>query len=70
VAILSGCGGAQGSAAGHGSTASAKTDPPATTTATATAGTDPTTTSGPALKTATVKTPHGPVEVAEVRDPE
>jgi cell wall-associated NlpC family hydrolase len=74
VAILSGCGGTQGSAAGHGSTASAKTDPSATTTAAAgssKAGTDPATrTSGPALKTATVKTPHGPVEVAEVRDPE
>jgi cell wall-associated NlpC family hydrolase len=73
VAILSGCGGAQGSAAGHGSTASTKTDPPAATTTAGSskAGTDPTkATSRPALKTATVKTPHGPVEVAEVRDPE
>jgi cell wall-associated NlpC family hydrolase len=73
VAILSGCGGTQGSAAGHGSTASAKTDPPAptATAGSSKAGTDPATrTSGPALKTATVKTPHGPVEVAEVRDPE
>jgi cell wall-associated NlpC family hydrolase len=81
VAVLSGCGGAGGSDGGHGSTVSAKTDPPSAATATTTttgsskAGSDPagTTTaktSGPALKTATVKTPHGPVEVAEVRDPE
>jgi cell wall-associated NlpC family hydrolase len=66
VAALAGCGGGGGgSTRHHGSTTSAKTDPPAkkadpASTKPGTAG----------VKTATVQTPHGRVEVAEVRDPE
>ncbi len=66
-----GAGGGSGSG-GHASTAGTKTDPatatrkshpPGTSTPVAKGGT-------PALETATVQTPHGRVEVAEVRDPE
>ncbi len=78
VVVLAGCGGAGGGtgagsgAGGHASTAAAKTN-------TTTAKSDPTTAktgtpeakeSTQAVKTATVQTPHGRVEVAEVRDPE
>jgi cell wall-associated NlpC family hydrolase len=60
VAVLSGCGGATGASTGHGSTTSAKTDPPA-------AQVSP----PAAVKTATEKkTSDGRVEVAEVADPE
>jgi cell wall-associated NlpC family hydrolase len=75
VAALAGC----GSSGGHGATTSAASDPPsaaAGTTGTSGAKADPpsvraggsTGTTG--AKTATVKTPNGRVEVAEVRDPE
>jgi cell wall-associated NlpC family hydrolase len=79
VAVLAGCGGsgggtgsgsggsaaAGGGAAKTGAATTGKTDPPA-------AKTDPpgTKASAPDIKTATVQTPHGRVEVAEVRDPE
>ena len=89
VATLAGC----GSSSGHGTTTSAKSDPPAAT-GTSTSGTpgppgaktdppgektDPAATKtdsssakagATGVKTATVKTPNGRVEVAEVRDPE
>ena len=70
VVVLAGSaaagGGAGSGGGGHASTAGAKTDPAATGKSdppVAKAGT-------PAVKTATVQTPHGRVEVAEVRDPE
>jgi cell wall-associated NlpC family hydrolase len=78
VVVLAGCGGA-GSGAGSGSSDSGHASTAAARTNTTTAKSDPTTakTSTPeakegtqAVKTATVQTPHGQVEVAEVRDPE
>ena len=66
VAALAGCGGAGGGSTRHrGSTTSAKADPPAKKADPASAKPG---TAG--VKTATVQTPHGRVEVAEVRDPE
>lgn len=77
VAALAGC----GSSGGHTATTSAKADPPGTTgTSTSGTTTDPAggktdppgaaKTGASGVKTATVTTPHGRVEVAEVRDPE
>jgi len=63
---VAGCGGAGGgSTRHHGSTTSAKADPPAKK-----AGPASTKPGTAGVKTATVQTPHGRVEVAEVRDPE
>jgi cell wall-associated NlpC family hydrolase len=75
VAVLAGCGGSGGGTGagsgggGHASTAVAKTGSAGAAT---TGKTDPpgTKASAPDIKTATVQTPHGRVEVAEVRDPE
>jgi cell wall-associated NlpC family hydrolase len=77
VAVLCGCGSSAGSTGGHASTTAAKTSPASSKTDTPTTKTDP---PGAAktgasagttdVKTATVTTPHGRVEVAEVRDPE
>ena len=82
MAALAGC----GSSGGHGATTSATSDPPGTTASTSGARGGKTDPSGakadPAstktgasagasgVKTATVKTPNGRVEVVEVRDPE
>jgi cell wall-associated NlpC family hydrolase len=80
VAALAGCGGS----GGHGATTSAKPDPPGATSGASVAKTDPSATKADppgaaktgasagatGVKTATVTTPHGRIEVAEVRDPE
>ncbi len=86
MTILSSCGGSAGNAGSGASTAPAgtkapdaktdppttKTDPPAPQSKSTTSKTDPPGSKDGTtkVKTATVKTPHGPVEVAEVRDPE
>jgi len=82
VAVLAGCGssGSDGHVVSSGAapdpptatdptaTSTVKADPPATKTDPKSAKTDPAGATG--VKTATVDTPHGRAEVAEVRDPE
>ncbi len=80
MAVLCGCGSSGGGAVGHGSTTSAKSDPPVAKSDPPTTKTDPgatksdpsgaTTTAKAAVKKTTVTTPNGRhVEVAEVRRP-